>query len=66
MLPAFMEVVPEYEVRDGRMHIKSGELELVMSIKVFLMGCARGRTAIDGWQREKRGEVIRLEDWRRH
>lgn len=49
-LPVFMDVVPDYEVRRGQMHITMGALELVMPVSVFLDGMARGEAAIAKWQ----------------
>lgn len=46
-----MEDVPEYEVRNGQMHIVLGTFEVVMPVNVFLVGCAKGTAAIKTWQR---------------
>lgn len=58
-LPAFIEDVPEYTVRDGRMHISvGGDFEIVMPINVFLQGCALGTRAVKEWHRGRKSEVI--------
>jgi hypothetical protein len=49
-LPLFMEEVPEYTVKDGRMCIAIGDLCLTMPIRVFEIGCIRGQAAIRTWQ----------------
>lgn len=57
-LPAFVDEVPEYLVKDGRMYITMGDFCLAMPINVFLQGCARGQVAIRIWQSERCGEVL--------
>lgn len=59
-LPAFLEDIPEYEVRAGRMHILMGGLDIVMPIDVFLAGCRRGEAAIASWHKDHAGtaEII--------
>jgi hypothetical protein len=49
-LPVFMGEVPEYEVRNGRMHVTLADFEIVMPICVFLQGAARAERAIAEWQ----------------
>lgn len=61
-LPAFVDQVPDYSVRNGQMHIGMGGLGLVMPINVFLTGCQLGKAAIAEWERSHRdAEVIRFE-----
>lgn len=57
-LPIFLDEVPEYEVRDGRMYITMGTFCLAMPVHIYLKGAARGSRAIREWQRGERGEVI--------
>lgn len=58
-LPAFVDEVPEYSCKDGRIYIcLGGGMCLAMPINIFLKGCARGTRAIKEWQRGERGEVI--------
>jgi len=59
-LPAFVEAVPDYEARDGRIHITMGDFALAMPIGVFLEGCAKGKAAIVAWQRERDDEPDRI------
>lgn len=47
--PAFIENIPTYEVREGRMHVSMCGMELVMPVHVFLAGCAKGKAAISEW-----------------
>lgn len=54
-LPMFMDEVPDYECRDGRMYICMGDLCLTMPISVFLDGCELGKAAIVAWQRQQCG-----------
>jgi hypothetical protein len=57
-LPAFMDEVPEYTVKDGRIYICMGDFCLCMPIRVFEIGCIRGRDAIRTWQTQRSGDVI--------
>ncbi len=57
-LPNFIDEIPDYAVRDGRMHITMGPVVIVMPIHIFLGGCQNGKTAIADWMREKRGSVV--------
>lgn len=62
-LPLFVDEVPDYVVRDGRMHITMGNLGLAMPVHVFLDGCELGKAAIVDWQRRQCGiehRVIQL------
>jgi hypothetical protein len=52
-LPAFMDEVPEYTVKDGRMYICMGDFCLCMPLHVFLDGCELGKAAIVDWQRRQ-------------
>lgn len=54
-LPLFMDEVPDYEVRDGRMYISIGGMVLTMPIHVFLDGCELGKAAIVAWHRQQCG-----------
>lgn len=54
-LPAFIDEAPDYEVRNGRMHITMGDLGLVMPVHIFLDGCELGKAAILDWQRRQCG-----------
>lgn len=51
-LPAFVDQVPDYDVRSGRMHIKMGGFELVMPVEVFEQGCHIGGAAVAKWRRK--------------
>jgi hypothetical protein len=58
-LPLWMAEVPAYEVVDGTMQITAGDFALAMPINVFLVGCAKGKSAIVQWERERhRGAEI--------
>ena len=60
-LPAFVDEVPDYAVKDGRMYISMGDFSLTMSIRVFEIGCIRGQEAIRTWQtHNSTGQVIQL------
>jgi hypothetical protein len=52
-LPAFIDEVPEYTVKDGRMYISMGDFSLAMPLNVFLDGCELGKAAIVDWQRRQ-------------
>lgn len=54
-LPAFIEEAPDYEVRNGRMHVSIGDLRFVMPIHVYLDGCELGKAAVVDWQRRQCG-----------
>lgn len=56
-LPAFVDEVPHYEVRNGRMYVSMGDFCLAMPIHVFLAGAAAGREAIRKWQQHARDET---------
>lgn len=45
-----MAEVPEYEVRDGHVHIVWRELEIVLPVSVMLAGMGSAREAIAKWQ----------------
>lgn len=47
---AFIDQVPEYEARDGRVYISMGDQCLAMPIRVFQLGCLLGQEAIAKWQ----------------
>ena len=59
-LPIFMEEVPDYEVRDGHMHIIWRELEIVLPVCVMLAGIAGARQAIERWQQSHQGQIVRF------
>jgi hypothetical protein len=60
-LPVFVEDVPTYEVRSGRMHIELGGFAIIMPLKTFQIGCGRGLSAIKLWHREHSdGEVVQF------
>jgi hypothetical protein len=54
-LPVFLEDVPDYSVRDGRMCIAMGTFKILMPLHVFLDGCELGKAAIVDWQRQQCG-----------
>lgn len=49
-LPVFMDSVPEYSVRNGRMYVTLANFQLVMPLSVFQQGAARAAEAIAKWQ----------------
>ena len=49
-LASFIGEVPEYEVRDGRMHVTLGDFRLVMPLPVFEEGARRAAEAIAVWR----------------
>lgn len=53
-LPVYMGDVPDYEVRNGQMHVILAGFELVMPLSVFLMGKAKSEIAITKWRAEQR------------
>ena len=59
-MPVFIENPAIYEVREGRMHIESDDLSLVVPIHVFIAGCERGKRAIAEWQRKQLGDVVQF------
>lgn len=53
-LPAFVEDVPDYAVRGGRMFITmGGGFCVVMPVHVFLDGCEAGKAAVVDWQKRQ-------------
>jgi hypothetical protein len=56
-LPAFVCEVPDYEVIDGRMHIRIGNMGLVMPVHICAKSVARCSRALDIWY-ESQGENI--------
>lgn len=54
-LPSFVDEVPHYEVRQGRMYICMRGTCLAMPLSVFLDGCEAGKAAIVEWQRKQCG-----------
>jgi hypothetical protein len=59
-LPAFVDEVPDYEVRDGRMRISMGDFALIMPVHVFVEGCLRGKAAVAKWRVTQIGKVSPL------
>lgn len=62
-LPSYVEQLPEYEVRNGQLHICIGPICLVMPFHVYLDSCEQGKAAIADWHRERLGitnNVVRL------
>ena len=60
-LPLWLGTVPDYEVKNGNMHVTVGEFVLAMPINVFLAGCAKGRAAIVKWETARQfGEVVQF------
>lgn len=57
-LPVFLDEVPDYVVRDGRMYITMGTFCLAMPIHVYLKGSARGSRAVREWNTRKTGEIV--------
>jgi hypothetical protein len=57
-LPIFMEAVPEYRIRSGRMHIIWPELEIVLPVSTMLAGMAGAKQEIDDWQRSDGARVL--------
>jgi hypothetical protein len=57
-LPIFMEAVPEYRIRSGRMHIIWPELEIVLPVHTMLAGMAGAKQEIDDWQRNGSAHVL--------
>lgn len=56
-LPSFIDEVPDYFVKNGRMYICMGDFCLAMPIHIFLDGCELGKAAIIDWQRKQCGIV---------
>jgi hypothetical protein len=46
---SFVDDIPEYEVRDGQMHICMAGARLVMPVHVFRAGMARANRVLDAW-----------------
>jgi hypothetical protein len=57
-LPAFVDDVPEYEIRDGRMYICMRGMCLAMPVHVFTAGMARANRELDAWFEQQRGTVV--------
>jgi len=57
-LPVFLDEVPEYQIRDGRMYITMGTFCLAMPIHVYLKGAARGSRAVREWHSRRAGEIV--------
>jgi hypothetical protein len=55
----FVDEVPEYEVRDGQMHISMAGTKLVMPVHVFRAGMAKANRALDDWF-ERQSSVVPL------
>lgn len=62
-LPMWMGAVPKYEVVNGNMHVTAGEFVLAMPVNVFLVGCAKGKSAIVSWEKQRRtAEIVVFPD----
>lgn len=57
---SFIDEVPDYEARDGRIYITMGDHCLAMPVAVFLEGCVRGKAAIAQWQVDQLDRVVPL------
>jgi hypothetical protein len=62
----FIEEVPTYVVRDGRMHISIGHCELVMPVHVCRQAMARCNRALDDWFASQQPQVVPIKAPRRH
>lgn len=49
----FLEKVPNYEVREGNMHIWSDDWAVCMSLRTFRLGMARAAKAIATYEAKK-------------
>jgi hypothetical protein len=56
---SFIDEVPEYEIRDGHMHISMAGTRLVMPVHVFRAGMAKANRALDDWF-ERQSSVVPL------
>ena len=55
---AFIDEVPEYEAKEGRIYIRMADFTLAMPVHIFLAGCDRGRLAIAKWQVDALDKVV--------
>ena len=57
---SFIDQVPDYDCRDGRVYITMGQYCLAMPIHVFEKGCLLGKEAIALWHETSLARVIAL------
>lgn len=57
-LPLWLGTVPDYEVVDDQMHITVDDFVIAMPINVFLVGCAKGRAALEKWQSKRSADIL--------
>lgn len=63
MAQTFIDKVPDYEIRDGIIHITAGDFAMCMSLRCFEQGMARAMRVIAEYRAS--GEVVPLKRPRR-
>lgn len=61
----FVDKVPDYEIRDGNMHITADDWHIAMPLRLFRMGMARA-TRIIAEHESRKAEVLPLKSRRGH
>jgi hypothetical protein len=59
-LPIFVDEVPEYEARDGFMHVRWRGLEICLPIVTCEKSVASCNRALDLWHERAKGKVVRF------
>jgi len=49
----FVDKVPDYEIREGNMHITTGDWSCCMSLRTFRLAMARAQKAIAAYEAER-------------
>lgn len=57
---AFVDEVPNYEIKNGHMHISMSGSVLVMPVSVFRAGMARANRVLDEWFERQHPPVVPL------
>lgn len=55
---SFVDEVPNYEIKNGHMHISMAGTVLVMPVSVFRQGMARANRVLDEWFERQQPPVV--------
>lgn len=55
---SFIDEVPDYEIKNGHMHIRMGQAVLVMPVSVFRAGMAKANRVLDEWFERQQPPVV--------
>lgn len=49
----FVDSVPDYEIREGNMHISTGDWSCCMSLRTFRLGMARAQRTLASYEAQR-------------